>query len=57
MKKTCNHPNLHLYSTKIPVTPNAADDCYFADKALDLLTGIASFAGFVCAMVFLIMLA
>ena len=34
--------------------PNAADDRYFAGKALDILTAIVSGAGFVSAMVFLL---
>ena len=34
--------------------PNAADDRYFAGKALDILTAIVSGAGFASAMVFLL---
>ena len=36
--------------------PNAADDRYFAEKALDILTALVSGAGFVCAMVFLVVI-
>lgn len=34
--------------------PNAADDRYFAGKALDILTALVSGAGFLSAMVFLV---
>ena len=34
--------------------PNAADDRYFAGKALDILTALVSGAGIVSAMVFLL---
>ena len=36
--------------------PNAADDRYFAGKALDILTALVSGAGFMCAMVFLMVI-
>lgn len=36
--------------------PNAADDRYFAGKALDILTALVSGAGFVSAMVFLVLI-
>lgn len=57
MKKHQKQANLYLYNAKAPAHPNGADEQYFARTALNLLTGIVSFGGFVCAMVFLVMLA
>ncbi len=47
------HPHLKVVQTRQPVYPNAADPNYFAQKALDVVTGIVSCMGFVSAMVFL----
>lgn len=40
-----------------PAYPNAADNSYFAQKALDILTAIVSGMGVMFAMVFLLTLA
>lgn len=45
MKK--KYPHLRVVT---PAQPNRADDRRFAGKALDLLTGLVSIAGFVTAM-------
>lgn len=37
--------------------PNAADPTYFANKAREILTAIASGIGFIAAMMFLVILA
>lgn len=57
MKHSKKRTDLYLYNSRTPVCPNAADDQYFANLALNLLTGAASLAGFICAMVVLVMLA
>lgn len=44
---------LTLYT---PPCPNAADDAWFARRALDILTGLISIAGFVTAMGVLVVL-
>lgn len=56
MKHTHHTSPLYLYQPQEPLCPNAADDRYFADRALNLLMGIVSVAGFVCAMCFLVTL-
>ncbi len=57
MKKTNQKPNLHIYRATEPRYPNAAEDRYFAAKALNLLTAIVSGMGFTSAMLFLVTLA
>lgn len=52
MKNKKNHRNLRIVKQQ-PIYPNAADHRYFAQKALDVMTGIVSCMGFVTAMVFL----
>lgn len=47
MKYRNKYPHLSVYT---PPCPNAADENYFAHKVLDILTGLVSIAGFVCAM-------
>lgn len=47
MKYKNKYPHLTVYT---PPCPNAADDHDFAQKALDILTGLVSIAGLVCAM-------
>lgn len=47
MKLKNKYPHLTVYT---PPCPNAADEGYFARRALDILTGLVSLAGFVCAM-------
>ena len=53
------NPNLTIYRSREPQAapyPNAADDRYFARKALDILTALVSGAGFISAMVFLLVI-
>ena len=58
MKRTVkNYPHLRVIDPKQPIYPNAADHHYFAQKALDVATGLVSCAGFVSAMVFLVTMA
>lgn len=57
MKHTHHTSTLYLYQPQESLCPNAADEQYFADKALNLLMGIVSVAGFVCAICFLVTLA
>ena len=54
MKKKKNSTYLRVVNSKEPIYPNAADHAYFARKALDVVTAIAS--GFVLfsAMIFLV---
>ncbi|MGM9659432.1 MAG: hypothetical protein ACI3WQ_02420 [Faecousia sp.] len=54
MKKTMKHKHLHVRRPCQPIYPNAADNRYFAQKALDIITAIVSVAGFVSAMAFLV---
>ena len=49
-KKTYGH--LRIVETKEPKYPNAADHNYFARKALDVMTAIASGFGLFSAMIF-----
>lgn len=51
------HPHLRVIDTRQPKYPNAADHNYFAQKALDVTTGIISCIGFVSAMLFLVTMA
>lgn len=57
MKNTRNNTHLTLYKPQQPLYPNAADNRYFAQKALDVMTAIVSCIGFTTAMVFLATLA
>lgn len=54
MKKQKNSRCLTVYKPGQPVYPNAADDSYFARKAVDIITAIVSGLGFVSAMLFLL---
>ena len=54
-KKTNNH--LTTYYANQPAYPNAADNRYFAGKALNVMTAIVSGMGFISAMAFLVTLA
>lgn len=56
MKQPVKYPNLTLYSPTQPRYPNAADDRYFTEKAVNIITAIVSVLGFVCAMCFLLTL-
>ncbi len=53
MKRKSSTPYLTLYQPQQPRYPNAADNRYFARKALDILTALVSGLGFVSAMLFL----
>lgn len=57
MKKNQNKVTNRPTTVRQPAYPNAADDRYFAGKALDLLTAIVSGMGLVSAMLFLVTLA
>lgn len=37
-----------------PICPNGADNQFFADRALNILTGVVSCAGFFSALAFLL---
>lgn len=50
MKHRHKHTHLRIVA---PRYPNAADNRYFAHKALDILTGAVSVMGFISAMFFL----
>lgn len=54
MKRKKKYAHLRIVNTQQPMYPNAADNNYFAQKALDVITGIVSCMGFVTAMVFLV---
>ena len=51
-KKHCSY--LRIVNSKQPIYPNAADHNYFARKALDVMTAIASGFGLFSAMIFLV---
>lgn len=48
------YPHLRVIDPKQPIYPNAADNRYFAQKALDVMTALVSGVGFVTAMLFLV---
>ena len=54
MKSKKNHTYLRVVNPKEPPYPNAADHSYFARKALDVVTAIASGFGLFSAMIFLV---
>lgn len=54
MKNKTNYPYLKLVDSRQPRYPNAADHAYFARKALDVMTAIASGFGLFSAMIFLV---
>lgn len=56
MKHTHNNSALTVYKPRCPRYPGAADDRYFANKALDILTAIVSGMGLITAMLFLVTL-
>lgn len=56
MKHTTRNSALALYKPRCPQYPGAADDRYFAAKALDILTAIVSGMGMITAMLFLLTL-
>lgn len=51
-KKTYSH--LKVVNSRQPIYPNAADHNYFARKAVDVMTAIASGFGLFSAMIFLV---
>lgn len=56
MKHTANNSALTIYKPRCPQYPGAADDRYFASKALDILTAIVSGMGMITAILFLLTL-
>lgn len=54
MKRRKKYPHLNVYRSSQPKYPNAADNRYFAAKALNVMTAIVSGMGFVSAMLFLV---
>ena len=54
MKHNHTYRYLRIVETKQPRYPNAADHNYFARKALDVMTAIASGFGLFSAMIFLV---
>lgn len=54
MKNKKNYSHLRIVETREPRYPNAADHNYFARKALDVMTAIASGFGLFSAMIFLV---
>ena len=57
MKHKKVNRNLYIYKPAQPAYPGAADNRYFAQKALNVLTAIVSGMGFVSAMLFLVTMA
>ena len=57
MKTRKKNPHLSVYRSSQPAYPNAADNNYFAEKALNVITAIVSGLGFVSAMLFLLTMA
>ena len=54
MKHNNTYHYLRIVETKPPRYPNAADHNYFARKAVDVITAIASGFGLFSAMIFLV---
>ena len=54
MNNKRNYRHLRIVNSKEPIYPNAADHNYFARKALDVVTAIASGFGLFSAMIFLV---
>lgn len=54
MKNNKKYNHLRVVPSKEPVYPNAADRNYFAEKALNVATAIASGFGLFSAMIFLV---
>ena len=57
MKRSRRNRHLKVYTPRQPIYPNAADNRYFAQKALDIMTALVSCIGFTSAMLFLATLA
>ncbi len=56
MKHAIHNSTLSIHKSRAPQYPGAADDRYFAAKALDILTAIVSGMGMITAMLFLLTL-
>lgn len=56
MKKQTSRSHLTLYVPNEPMYPGAADHRYFAEKAVNIITGVVSGMGFLSAMLFLMTL-
>lgn len=56
-QKNNRYPHLRIVTPNQPAYPNAADNNYFATKALNVITAIVSGMGFTSAMLFLVTLA
>ena len=54
MKNKKSYAHLRIVETREPKYPNAADHNYFARKARDVMTAIASGFGLFSAMIFLV---
>lgn len=54
MNNKRRYSHLRIVRSQEPVCPNAADHNYFARKALDVMTAIASGFGLFSAMIFLV---
>lgn len=54
MKNRKHYTYLRIVEPREPRYPNAADHNYFARKALDVMTAIASGFGLFSAMIFLV---
>ena len=54
MKNKKQYNYLRVVNSKEPIYPNAADHNYFARKALDVMTALASGFGLFSAMIFLV---
>jgi len=54
MKHKKNYSHLRIVKSGEPIYPNAADHSYFARKALDVMTALASGVGLFSAMIFLV---
>lgn len=51
------HKNMHHTTVRQPLYPNAADESYFTEKALEILCAVLSGTGAVTAMLFLMTMA
>lgn len=57
MKTKKSRRHLTVYKPSQPAYPNAADNSYFAARALNVMTAIVSGLGFASAMAFLVTMA
>jgi len=48
--------HLTIYRPNAPICPNGADNQFFAQRALNILTGVVSGIGFFSALAFLLTL-